>query len=168
MLDLSPIPKCSFSSSFAAVRSLDSKPTLPELFYLETSSGSVNIVKQIGTHYSRLGPLLLSDDMGAVTSAIIVQYQRDADAINQEILTRWLQGQGKQPVTWSTLTDVMRDVGLSDLARLIKEALTSSAHSFCKTVNQHIMLVMVKHFSSFSLHSRCQSFGSTTRLYTSS
>ena len=104
-----------------------SKPKLSELLNFKTSSDStVNIVEQIGIHYSKLGPLLLSDDTGAVTSAIVSQYQLNADAINQEILTRWLQGQGKKPVSWSTLIDVLRAVGLLQLSQMIQENLTSS------------------------------------------
>ena len=118
-----------------AVGSLGSKPTLPGLLCLKTSSGStVNIVQQIGRHYSYLGPLLLNDSMGAVTTAIASHYHPDANAINQEILTRWLQGQGKRPVTWSALISVLKDVGLSELAQVIQEALTSSTQSFGETV----------------------------------
>ena len=106
---------------------LKSKPTLLELLIFKTSSGStINIAEQIGTLYSTLGPLLLDDDTGAVTSAIVSQYQLDADAINQEILTRWLQGQGKKPVSWSTLTDVLKEVGLSELSQMIQDSLTRS------------------------------------------
>ena len=108
-------------------RLLTRKPTLPELLNLKTSSGStVNIVQQIGTHYHVMGPLLLRDDTGAVTSAIISQHQRDAALINQEIMTRWLQGQGKLPVSWSTLIDVLKGVELTELSHLIQESLTSS------------------------------------------
>ena len=106
---------------------MTSKPILPELLIFKTSSGStVNIVEQIGTRYSPLGPLLLNDDTGAVTAAIVSQYQRDAVAINQEILTRWLQGQGKKPVSWYTLTDGLKEVGLSELSQMIQDSLTRS------------------------------------------
>ena len=114
-------------SASTSDRSFTSKPTLPELLNLKTSPGStVDVVQQIGTHYSKLGPLLLNDDTGAVTSAIVSQYQLNAVAINQEILTRWLQGQGKKPVSWSTLTDVLKEVGLPELSQMIQDSLTRS------------------------------------------
>ena len=90
-----------------------------------SSGGAVNIVQQIGTHYHVLGPLLLRDDTGAVTSAIVSQHQRDAALINQEILTRWLQGQGKLPVSWVTLIDVLKGVELTELSQMIQEMLTT-------------------------------------------
>ena len=92
----------------------------------------MNVVQQIGTHYSKLGPPLLNDDTGAVTDAIVFQYQRDADAINQEILKRWLRGQGKQPVTWFTLICVLRDVELSELAQRIEEDLVAQIQAMAE------------------------------------
>ena len=138
--------------SVADVGSLASKPKLPEFFNLRTSSGStVNIVKQIGTHYTSLGPQLLNDDNGAVTTAITNEHKEKADAINQEILTRWLRGQGKKPVTWSTLIDVLRDVELSELADEIQVALTGSAQPFGETVLSTFCQSWYT-TSSFSLH----------------
>ena len=113
---------------FLAVGVLASAPTLPEFLSFKSSSGStINIVQQIGMHHSTLGPLLLNDDKGAVTAAIVSQHHQNADAINQEILTRWLQGQGKQPVTWSTVIDVLRNAGLPELTKIIQEGLSSSS-----------------------------------------
>ena len=127
-------PTCSLST---AVGFLTSTPTLPELLNYKTSSGrTMNIFQQIGTHYSKLGPLLLNDDTGAVTDVIVSQHQCNAETINQEILTRWLMGQGKLPVTWSTLLDVFRVVGLLKLAKVIQEDLTSSVQPFGETVTR--------------------------------
>ena len=71
--------------------------------------------------------------MGAVTSAIVREHYHKAEEINQAILTRWLQGQGKQPVTWSTLIDVLNDIGLSELTQMIQEGLSSSETSSAQT-----------------------------------
>ena len=111
----------------ASTSTRTSQPTLPELLNFKTSSGTTkNIFQQIGTNYSKLGPLLLNDDMGVVTSGIISQHQRNAEAINQEIVTRWLQGQGKLPVSWFTLTDVLKKAGLPELSQMIQKSLTWS------------------------------------------
>ena len=76
---------------------------------------------QIGIHYWELGVLLLNDDTGAVTQAIIDQYREDATKINREILQRWIQGRGKLPVEWATLIEVLKDIGLTELAREIEK-----------------------------------------------
>ena len=48
------------------------------------------------------------------------KHLNDAERINTEILQEWLTGRGKQPVTWATLTDILRDIELSTLAGEIK------------------------------------------------
>ena len=98
-------------------------PTLPQIIDFKTRSGSINILEEIGTHYSVLGPLLLQDDNGAVTDAIKEQYKLDASRINQEIMKRWLQGKGMKPVDWSTFVSVLNKISLSTLANRIKESL---------------------------------------------
>ena len=93
--------------------------TLPELIRFKTTSGS-SILNQIGTRYWDFGVLLLKDDTGAVTQAIIDQYHEDAAKINREILQRWIQGQG-MPVEWATLIEVLKDIGLTELAHEIEK-----------------------------------------------
>ena len=85
-----------------------------------------------------MGPLLLKDDTGAVTSSIVSEYQLNADAINQEILKRWLLGQGKQPVSWSTLIDVLKDTGLSEMAPMIQEHLIQEWQKQLETHTQQL------------------------------
>ena len=70
---------------------------------------------QIRIHYWELGVFLLNDDTGAVTQAIINWYHEDATKINREILQRWIHGQG-MPVEWATLIEVLKDIGLTELA----------------------------------------------------
>ena len=89
----------------------------------KTATGSINVAEQIGRKYSMLGPLLLNDNRGTVTEAIKAQWHHDAADINLAILQRWINGGGVQPVTWTTLTKVLRDVGLAELAREIEQNL---------------------------------------------
>ena len=88
------------------------------IFLFRTTSGS--LLDLIGTHYWDLGVLLLNDDTGAVTQAIIDQYHENATKINREILKRWTQGQG-MPVKWATLIEELKDIGLTELACQIEK-----------------------------------------------
>ena len=101
----------------------EDRPTLPQLTYFETQSGSINITEQIGTSYRSLGPHLLEDANGVVTKAIRDQYHHDAATINYAILQRWIQGKGIQPVQWSTLIKVLKKIELSVLAKKIEDNL---------------------------------------------
>ena len=96
--------------------------TLPQLIHFKTRSGSINIPEQIGTHHQELGIMLLEDTTGAVTDAII-NHSNDATEINLQILKHWVQGKGKKPLEWSTLIEVLNDIGLSELANEIEHAL---------------------------------------------
>ena len=97
--------------------------TLPQLICLKTKSGSINILERIGTHYWKLGVLLLDDTTGEVTQAIIEHQHEDATKINFQIFQKWIQGKGKLPVEWSTLIEVLKDVGLSKLATEMEQTL---------------------------------------------
>ena len=131
-----PLP---FTESAAKI--LEDPPTLTKVFKFETSSGStINIAQEIGRHYSTLGPLLLNDDTGAETLAIVSQQQRDVELINNEILKRWLHGQGKRPVSWFTLIGVLKDVGLLDLAQKIEGDLIKAKVQEHKTENTKLRL----------------------------
>ena len=111
---------CDFSTA-------DEKPTLPELLSFPTHSGAIDITSKVGMKYMKLGTLLLEDNDGSVMPTIRSQCQLDADSITMEIMRRWLRGKGKQPVTWRTLTDSLKSIGLSPLASSIEHSLTSSS-----------------------------------------
>ena len=48
------------------------------------------------------------------------KHRGDAEKINMEILEEWVNGRGRQPVSWVTLTEVLRHVELSELASEIE------------------------------------------------
>ena len=102
---------------------IEQRPNLCQLISFRVRSGNINLLEQIGTNYWKLGVQLLNDATGAVTKAIVEQYQNDAAKINMEILQRWIQGGGKLPVEWDTLVKVLKDIQLSELANEMEQAL---------------------------------------------
>jgi len=100
------------------------RPTLPLLLEFPSNAGSVNIVERVGTNYEMLCTLLLNDDTGAITDAIIEECRGNAPNINYKVLQKWIQGRGRQPVTWDTLVGVLRSINLSELANTIGSALS--------------------------------------------
>jgi len=93
-----------------------------KLLNLPSKSGSINIPEQIGTNYLRFGILLLNDKSGAEVKAIVTQKWEDAEQINVEILRLWIGGKGK-PLSWNTLIDVLKAIGLNTLASDIQDSL---------------------------------------------
>ena len=102
------------------------QPTFPLLIDFPASAGgeSLNVLKEIGTHYNMFGVLLLNDKTGATISALEQQHQCRATAINYEILQQWIRGSGKKPVTWETLVKVLRQIELNTLADKIESSLS--------------------------------------------
>ena len=76
----------------------------------------INIAEKIGTKYYEFGLLLLNDSNRTRVRSMEHEHREDAEQINTEILREWATGRGKKPVTWKTLTEVLRDIGLHTLA----------------------------------------------------
>ncbi len=102
---------------------VDQHPRLPELLRFDGRHATINIPQQISIKFKKFGVFLLNDATGARVDALVHQHREDAEAINQAVLQEWLQGMGKQPVTWRTLVDVLRDCQLNTLADDISEQL---------------------------------------------
>ena len=97
---------------------MDECPTLPELMCF--GSKEIDIIEEIGTKYSRFGISLLHDKSGAKIEAIVKECRENAYEINQKILSRWIRGEGKKPVSWVTLADELDKCRLKELAKSIR------------------------------------------------
>ena len=91
-------------------------PSLIELVRFQGRKRRINIPQEISTKYRQFGILLLEDTNGARVRNMEHKHQRDAEQINTEILEEWVNGRGRQPVSWEILTEVLRDVKLGQLA----------------------------------------------------
>ena len=89
---------------------IDDLPTLTALQVLKGKNGKeVRIIERIGDHYNEFGTILLKDDHGAILKIIEVNANRNVEAINREILRRWINGQGIKDISWKTLVRALRD-----------------------------------------------------------
>ena len=59
---------------------------------------------------------MLDDHNGARIQSIAYKYRDDSEEINMEVLRQWINGRGKHPITWGTLSEVLRDIELNTLA----------------------------------------------------
>ena len=97
---------------------MDGKPNLPQL--LNFGSSNVNIIEQIGARYHDFGTTLLRDGTGCIVDAIQKEERYNAADINRKVLTRWLKGQGRNPVSWATLATVLDECKLTEIAKTIR------------------------------------------------
>ena len=72
------------------------------------------------------GTLLLEDLNGMRIRNMEMKHMKNPEQINMEVLQEWVEGGGKQPVTWDTLIDVLRDTELTRLASEIAAVKSSS------------------------------------------
>ena len=92
------------------------QPTLIELVRFRGRDRRINIPQEISTKYHQFGILLLEDTNRARVRNMEHKHRGDAEQINMEILEEWISGRGRKPVSWEILTEVLRDVELSQLA----------------------------------------------------
>ena len=99
------------------------RPTLIACIRFRGRERRINIPQEIGVKYQDFGLFLLEDENRQRVKAIAQEYMNKAEEINKEILEQWITGRGKQPVTWKTLTEVLRDIELTTLAEEIELAI---------------------------------------------
>ena len=93
------------------------KPKLGELLSFNGKKKTINVAELVGTKFTELGIFLLNDETGAIVEAMENECNKNAKKINMAIFRKWLQGkEGAQPVAWSTLIYVLREISLGILA----------------------------------------------------
>ena len=110
------------SSFMVCFFSADDEPTILELLNFDTNRGdSIDIIDEVGAKYQKFGILLLEDKTCAHVQGLIKKHSGDCESINLEIVQEWLQGRGAKPVSWRTLTKMLKAVKLTVLAQYITE-----------------------------------------------
>ena len=103
-------------------------PTVRDCIMFKGRQRTINIPQEIGSNYYYLGLHLLDDPNGTRVRNIERDY-REIERINTEILREWVTGRGKNPVSWKTLTQALRDIELCTLASEIEAVKLASATS---------------------------------------
>ena len=71
--------------------------------------------KQFGYHFN-------FDDAGDALDLIERNHPLNAVACCTEMMREWLRGRGRQPATWATLIEMLKDAEYNVLAKDLKEA----------------------------------------------
>ena len=126
------------------VFSTDDEPTLVELLSFDTKRGeTIDIIDEVGDKYLKFGILLLKDKTGAHVEALVKKHREDCEKINMDIVRQWLQGRGAMPVSWKTLTKILKAVKLSVLAQDIID--TMEDLEIANTTYHHLLETVVLH-----------------------
>lgn len=93
------------------------RPSMQDLIAFPAINGTFNIPKRISTSYKQFGIVLLEDDEGTLVNGIAHKHFNNPEEINIEILTQWLSGKGRKPVTWQTIINTLEEIGLKTMAK---------------------------------------------------
>lgn len=70
------------------------------------------------------------------------------EQMNMMILELWLGGKGKQPATWGTLIEVLKNVDLTDLTKEIEAVICYIVKAnYKKTVNSVTIFIILYSFT---------------------
>ena len=93
---------------------------MSDLIIFRGLTAKINIPQSIGTKCYEFCKKILEDRTGEEVESIRSKYSDVPEEINRVVLELWLKGKGKQPATWGTLIEVLKDVNLTDLAKEIE------------------------------------------------
>ena len=99
--------------------SLDSAPKLHQLDLLECSGKSLKLIQSIAAKWEQIARRLYFDHH--VIDIITKDCPQQAELACQSVLTRWLNGEGRQPISWMTLITVLDEADLSSIAEDLKK-----------------------------------------------
>ena len=108
---------------YPCVSSPIGEPSIALLMALPSRGATINIIQRIGVYYFKFGLCILEDSIGELVTSLESKHLHKPENITKAILQRWLEGKGKTPVSWTTLIDILRVIGLDELADQIEDAL---------------------------------------------
>ena len=103
---------------------LDSRPELRELHILSRDDKTVRIRDGAASKWKDLA-IQLNFQPGTINIIQSDSYYRSEDAFDM-VMSRWLNGGGRHPVTWKTLIRALEDIDLNVLAQDVQQTLEVS------------------------------------------
>ena len=93
---------------------IDSKPTLRQLGCLRFNNQRINVMEQIAFRWEYVADQLHFENHLIATIRMESPYQINSAC--RKMFVKWLEGVGRQPITWRTLIDALDDAGLPRVA----------------------------------------------------
>ena len=87
---------------------------------LEFDKGVCYIAEKIGSKYLEVGTFLLDDVDGSKMADLMDETKRDPYWISYNIFMKYVNGEGREPVTWEYFAQILRHCHLIELAEQIK------------------------------------------------
>ena len=85
--------------------------------------GKIKIMDRLSPSWRRFGILLEFDDEGTQVKKIDEKHRGDPDLCCQAMFQHWLSGNGRKPLSWRTLIELLEDSDQEVLAGEVQNAL---------------------------------------------
>ena len=99
------------------------KPELHELDLLKGKSKTVTIIDSVASKWDKLAIRLYFG--GEDIRRIQRSSQHQSDTACRNVFIDWLGGNGREPITWETLIEALKEAGLTELAKDARDILLS-------------------------------------------
>ena len=77
----------------------------------------MDIITAIAQDWKNFGIYFDFDETGRTLNRIAKDYHYHSIDCCTQMMTEWLEGSGRQPATWATLIDLLKDAEMNDLAQ---------------------------------------------------
>jgi len=99
----------------------DKRPEMNELYCIrDQQNRRIQLISTVQTNFAALG-LTLNLHYSIIESIEQRNYSQEISCT--KILSHWLKGNGRTPVTWKTLLEALRDCAFMQLAEDLEKAL---------------------------------------------
>ena len=115
-------------------------PQLHQLQHLRRDNAVVNVIREVAPFWEKFAFYLMMD------RKMIDIWKRDADQVEDaamKLFGHWLDGNGRQPTSWKTLIQALRENDLPFIATEVEEILTGHSGE----ISQCITLAMYRYQS---------------------
>ena len=103
--------------------SLESTPKLHQLDLLECSSKSLKLIQRVATKWEVVATRLYFE--GHTIETIRKDCPQQTESACRSVLTKWLDGEGREPRSWRTLKAVLNEADFSSIAQEMEELIKS-------------------------------------------
>ena len=105
---------------------IDQQATLQHLNSLKPPSGKeVKIIANLAPYWKYFGVHLDFDETGRTLDLIDRDNQYNSRDCCKKMMEDWLSGQGRQPATWTTLIEMLKEAKYNILAMDLEEVVLS-------------------------------------------
>ena len=106
---------------------IDSVPTLRQLGCLKLNNQRIDVIEQIAFKWESVADQL--DLKSHLIETIRMESHHQANSACRKMFMKWLEGVGRQPITWRTLIDALDEAGLPRVAHELNNIICGTQES---------------------------------------